>query len=102
MMDTATAHNLWNELHMQSERLKVDLDQERFFANWFNKVKSALGCTSCWKKIEWFCQRWPVLYGSCFWLWSICLHDYVNKELGKPLFYPNLTLAPLTQKGMIQ
>jgi len=102
MMHQITAHILWLELHTEAKRLKSNLAQKMFMLAWMAEAKASLGCSSCWQKVEWFCQHWPVAYGKDLWLWSICLHDYVNKELGKPLFYPQLTLAPLTRKGIIQ
>lgn len=102
MIDANTARHFWNELHTNAKGLKSNLDQKRFMANWLLDVEAALGCSSCWGKVKRFCARWPVAYGEELWLWSICLHDYVNKEMGRPLFYPDITLAPLKQKGIIQ
>lgn len=102
MMHITVAHALWSELHAESKELRSELAQMMFMTRWLEEAKACLGCSSCWQKVERFCTLWPVAYGEDLWLWSICLHDYVNKEMGKPLFYPDLTLAPLTAKGIVQ
>lgn len=102
MINVAVTRQLWHELHTRAECWKFDLDQKTFVANWLSDVEDTLGCASCWSKVKLFCKLYPVDYGQELWLWSICLHDYVNKEMGHPLFYPDLTLAPLRLKGLIQ
>ncbi len=109
MMDVTRARQLWHDLHhfadiaaIYVDNVEVDLDQQGFMSNWFAHVKATLECSSCWRKVEYFCRLWPVAYGDGLRLWSICLHDYVNKELGRPLYHPDLTLAPLTEKGIVQ
>lgn len=101
-MDLPTAHRLWSELHTAAKELKTGLDQISFMAKWAIEAEAALGCGSCWKRVKWFCSKYPITYGSELWLWTICLHDFVNKEVGRPLFYPDLTLARLKLKGIIQ
>lgn len=101
-MDALIGRALWFELHSKAGELKVDLGQISFMADWSARAEAALGCRSCWWKVERFCKLWPIAYGADFYLWSICLHDYVNKELGRPFFFPELTLAPMTAKGIIQ
>jgi len=101
-MHIDVAHALWSELHAHAKELQSPTAQRMFLTRWLAEAKAVSGCTSCWKKVERFCQLWPVDYGDGLWLWTICLHDYVNKDLGKPLFYPQLTLAPLLEKGIIQ
>lgn len=100
MMSPQTGNALWAQLHLVAKQTTAR--QEVFFPVWMDRVKFNLGCVSCGKKLDWFCKLWPVAYGKEFWLWSICLHDYVNKEMGRPLFHPDLTLAPLRSKGLIQ
>lgn len=102
MIDVAVARRLWSELHTAAKGLKSNLDQISFMVKWMDEAKDAIECTSCWAKVKRFCGLWPIAYGEELWLWSICLHDYVNKELGRPLFRPDLTLAPLLAKGIIQ
>lgn len=101
-MHVDVAHALWIELHAHAKELQSETAQRMFMTRWLAEAEKATGCTSCWKKVERFCRLWPVAYGAGLWLWSVCLHDYVNKELGKGLFYPQLTLAPLFAKGIIQ
>ncbi len=100
MMDTQTGRILWYQLHCAADNNMIA--QKGFIPVWLDRVKFNLGCTSCYKKLEWFMSKWPPEYGKGFDLWVTCLHDYMNKELGKPLFAPHLTLEPLTQKGIIQ
>lgn len=93
---------MWQELHEFAGIKKDILDQISFVENWLQAVHEEIDCNSCWWKVRNFCRLWPVAYGEDLYLWSICLHDYVNKEMGKPLFYPDLTLAPLKARGIIQ
>lgn len=102
MTDVAKTRALWLELHEFAKKVKVRHDQLSFIAVWLRDTHDALDCGSCWNKLVWFCKKWPIAYGEEFYLWSICLHDYVNKEMGRPLFYPELTLAPLTARDIIQ
>ena len=90
---------LWIELH---EGVKVSLDQKMFVSAWLTKAKGLLGCSSCWIKVNRFLKLWPVDSIENGVLWAACLHDFVNKELGKPLHLPNITLAPLRQRGIFQ
>lgn len=101
-MDASRGRQLWRVLHLYASHPNVSLDQQIFFSEWLAEVQKSLGCESCFKKVVWFQVKWPVDYGENFYLWSICLHDYVNKELGRPLFLPNLTLEPLTKRGILQ
>lgn len=102
MMDVAKARRLWIDLHDFAQRVKVRHDQLSFMDNWLNEAHSIVDCASCWWKVVRFCNLWPIEYGDGLYLWSICLHDYVNKELGRVLFYPDLTLEPLIKRGIIQ
>lgn len=102
MMHVTIAHMLWSELHSMAREEISPSSQRMFMQRWLEETKALAACPSCWWKVERFCTHWPVAYGADLWLWSVCLHDYVNKELGKPLFYPELTLAPLTAKGILQ
>lgn len=102
MIDVQKTRWLWSELHEFANKVKVGQDQLLFMSTWLHKSFMALGCVSCWFKVKRFCDLWPIAYGEELYLWSICLHDYVNKEMGKPLFYPELTLAPLRAKGILQ
>lgn len=101
MMDQATARRMWYCLHRFARREKARVNQVAFVEKWLSDVEAKLGCTSCFWKVKRFCDLWPVAYGEELWLWSICLHDYVNKELGRSLFHPDITLAPLMAKGII-
>ena len=100
MINVEKARWLWKELHEFNS--KVSLDQVSFMCQWLPSVKFLLGCESCFRKLEYFMRLWPVEYGEGFQTWGICLHDYVNKELGRNLFYPDLTRPLLAAKGIIQ
>ena len=100
MMRAEVGNALWESLH-QAARFTV-AEQQTFFPSWLEMVRAQLGCKSCEWKLDRFMRLWQVDYGEGFYMWSICLHDYVNKELGKGLFFPNLTLAPLAYYGIIQ
>ncbi len=102
MMHADTGRALWFAIHNYAELIKDEQRQREVFALWVKDVELTIGCKSCFKKLERFMKLWPVAYGEGLYLWSICLHDFVNKELGRKLFYPELTLAPLMQKGIIQ
>lgn len=102
MIDALKTRKLWYELHTFAKEIKVSSAQLSFVENWLQRAHATLGCPSCWWKVRNFCRAWPVSYGDDLYLWSICLHDYVNKEMGKALFYPELTLAPLRLRGIIQ
>jgi len=101
MMEAITGRILWEQLHHIMPRMHVK-GQRIAFEQWLRRVKFNMGCTTCFKKVEWFMEKWPVEFGTGFIQWGTCLHDYVNKELGKPLWAPHLTLEPLTKKGIIQ
>lgn len=101
-MTAATGQELWRKIHIFAKGSKSVLEQELFFSYWMAEVHSGIGCESCFKKIGFFLKQWPTDFGKGFHLWSMCLHEYVNKELGKPMFAPNLTLAPLRNRGIIQ
>lgn len=100
-MHATEGRRLWKGLHTFAENVFDGNTQRMFFSLWFSEVEGALGCSSCFRKLKWFREKWPEDYGQGFGLWSQCLHDYVNKELGKPLFLPDLTLAPLRLRGII-
>lgn len=102
MMDANRGRRLWQILHLYAKHQKSGLDQQIFYSEWLAEVKKEIGCESCFNKVVWFVKKWPVDYGEGFYLWSICLHDYVNKELGRKLFFPELTLEPLRKYGIIQ
>lgn len=93
---------LWSALHVAGKDLISSNSQKIFFECWIFQVEGDIGCETCFKKLQWFLKMWPVDYGEGFYLWGICLHDFVNKELGRPFFYPNLTLEPLRGRGIIQ
>lgn len=100
MMDALTGRILWFQLHTAG---KWSSDKQRAFLYvWLERVKFNLGCSTCFKKVDWFISKWEPEYGKGFDMWAMCLHDYVNKELGKPLFAPHLTLEPLAKRGIIQ
>lgn len=101
-MTAIEGRRLWGELHEFARGSKLRHDQLTFFPRWLAEVEQTLGCVSCFWKVERFCKLWPVAYGEEFELWATCLHDYVNKEMGRNLVYPDLTLAPLKAKGIIQ
>lgn len=101
MIDPTTGRLLWAQLHMFAAQRASDA-QKAFLPVWLERVKFNLGCVSCYKKTERFISLWPPDFGKGFELWANCLHDYVNKELGKPLWAPHLTLEPLKLKGIIQ
>lgn len=100
MMHVDTARGLWAALHRYSQ--KSEREQRIDFHFWLIEVESTIGCETCFRKLQWFLKMWPVEFGEHFWLWSICLHDFVNKQLGRKLFYPDLTVEPLTAKGIFQ
>lgn len=100
MMDARTGRFLWEQLHFHFP--KYIGSQGVAFHLWLDRVKFNLGCNACYKKLEWYVIKWPPEFGKGFELWAMCLHDYVNKELGKPLFAQHLTLEPLTRKGILQ
>lgn len=103
MIDAIKARVLWYELHLFQSGQKIDLDQQKtFFAGWLVRVENLLDCSTCFRKLKWFLSKWPVDYGEGFHTWGICLHDFVNKQLGRKLFYPEISLAPLTKHGIIQ
>lgn len=101
-MTAATGQELWRKIHAFAKSTKSVSEQELFFSYWMLEVHSSIGCETCFKKVVRFLKLWPADFGKGFHLWSICLHEYVNKELAKPMFAPNLTLAPLRQRGIIQ
>lgn len=102
MIDTDKARMLWGELHSFGKQEHTLSQQMLFFAEWLASVEAMLGCATCFKKVKLFLSKWPVDYGEGFHLWGICLHDYVNKDLGRNLFYPQFTIAPLTSRGILQ
>lgn len=102
MMQVSTGRMLWGVLHEYSENPGNAQHKQAFLEQWFTQVKESLGCASCFKKLERFQRLWPTPDGEELYLWGLCLHDYVNKELGKPLHFPESTLAPLKQKGIVQ
>lgn len=99
-MNAHTGRELWKQLH-EIPLAGVSF-QEYIFPLWMESVKALLECPSCFRKIIFFLRKWPVEYGEGFDLWAKCLHDYVNKELGKPLFFKELTLEPLKERGIVQ
>lgn len=99
MIDANKARLLWHELH---EFMGTEDQQKAFFSAWLSRVELMLGCASCFKKVRQFVSYWPVDYGEGFHFWGICLHDSVNKDLGRSLFYPEITVAPLTRRGILQ
>ena len=102
MIDITKARKAWADLHEIGLAVDSPSSQRVFMLDWFRYVRDVIDCQSCLWKLALFLDRWPVEYGEGFYLWGVCLHDYVNKELGKKLFYPELTLAPLTKKGILQ
>lgn len=100
MMDAPTGRILWLQLHGAAKWNSTK--QRAFLYIWQERVKFNLGCNTCYKKVDYFISKWPPEFGNGFDLWATCLHDYINKELGKPFFAPHLTVVPLTQKGIIQ
>lgn len=98
-MDALAGRMLWKRLHEFAEE---GIYAGRFFEKWMLEVKANIGCETCFKKLVWFLKKWPVDYGNGFQLWAFCLHDFINKELGKPLHFPELTLDPLIIRGIIQ
>lgn len=103
MIDASKGRALWGELHAVGRREKINLAQQKaFFAAWLMKVETLLTCQSCFRKLSFFVSKWPVDYGEGFHVWGICLHDYVNKELGRDLFHPEISIALLTRRGIIQ
>lgn len=102
MMTAATGRELWKKIHSFSKGSTSVSEQEVFFSYWMAEVESALSCKSCFQKVKWFLKQWPVSFGGNFHLWILCLHDYVNKEMGKPYHFPHLTLDLLTQHGIVQ
>lgn len=98
MIDVFVARRLWEQLHTFARGQKIS--QDLFLNAWLADVQSMLNCETCFKKLVRFVQLWPP--DSDLNLWAICLHDYVNKEMGKPLFFPELTLAPLFKRGITQ
>lgn len=99
-MNALGGQKLWGELH-QAATLSPS-DQLMFFTFWLNQVREELGCVSCYRKLTWFLGMWQPDFGEGFKLWGFCLHDFVNKELGKPFFHPEVTLDPLTRRGIIR
>ncbi len=102
MTDVSQSRKLWRQLHHFGLLDYDPKDQEAFFTEWVQSVSNVIQCTTCFRKLLFFLNHWPVDYGEGFYLWGLCLHDYINKELGKPLFYPNSTLEPLRLHGIIQ
>jgi len=102
MMQPHAGRWLWWQLHTFTEKIDQSPEQRKaWLANWFATVKKLLGCDSCYKKLERFCNLWePPLNGDLH-AWGMCLHDYVNHELGRGLAYPELTLAPLKERGIV-
>lgn len=98
-MDAKAGNELWKQLHEFAETRRY---AGLFFEKWMLEVKANIGCETCFKKLHWFLKKWPVDYGNGFQLWAWSLHDFVNKELGRPLYYPEKTLEPLMQRGIIQ
>lgn len=102
MINPVKGAELWKLLHETAKEEKDTVKQHNFMCSWWLKVEYLLGCASCFRKLKRFIDRWPVDFGEGFYLWTICLHDFVNKEMGRKLFYPKFTLAPLTERGIIQ
>ncbi len=101
MINVLIARELWRQLHIFAGLKKPLRAQEVFLGDWLENVEAQLDCGSCFRKVKRFLKLWPIEYGEGLWLWSVCLHDYVNKELGRALFLPHLTLAPLRTRGII-
>lgn len=102
MIDITKSRELWRQLHEFGTSNDTPKEQNEFILEWICSVKKLIRCKSCFRKLVVFLLRWPVEYGEGFYLWGLCLHDYINKELGKRLFYSQLTLTPLMGKGIIQ
>jgi hypothetical protein len=101
-MDARKGQELWKRLHDFAQANESSPQaQESFFVDWFLEVEAAIGCASCYRKLFRFVKFWPPDFGGNFYFWTICLHDYVNKELGKPLHFPELTIAPLRLIGLM-
>lgn len=98
-MNQVVGRLLWQELHHVAQRPIAH--QQVYFPRWANKVSFA-GCSTCSIHLRKFVEKWPPDFGKGFKLWAMCFHDYVNKQMAKPLFAPHLTLAPLKEHGIIQ
>jgi len=101
MMEAEKGRELWASLHTFAGMRETPDMQLVFMEDWLAKVGVAMGCPTCFHKVVRFTRRWAPDYGEGFETWAFCLHDYINKELGKKMFKPELTLALLLQKGII-
>jgi hypothetical protein len=100
MIDVFQARALWGELHSHSS--KSNHDQVLFLSSWLKRVREILTCSTCYAKVERFKNLYQPDYGEGFHFWGVCLHDFVNRELGRPLHRPDLTIPVLTSKGIFQ
>lgn len=102
MMQQSTGRLLWGVLHEFASNHSTLAQRRVFLSSWFQQVKQHLGCATCFKKLERFQKHWHFDQAEDFYIWTVCLHDYVNKELGKPLYRPKYTLVLLKRKGIVQ
>jgi hypothetical protein len=68
---------LWEELHTKES------PTEEWFKDWLSRIPR-YGC-SCSKDFQAILEAIPVDYRN-FFVWSVRVHNEVNKKLGKPTF----------------
>ena len=98
-MNAVQGRTLWIALHAAAQMEATPESRERFHAVWRELVRENLPCASCFRKLEYFERKWPPDTAD-FYTWSLCLHDFVNQQLGRPLFHPQITREPLRARGL--
>lgn len=94
-MNPAVGSALWTLLHAFAKaypNVATEDDKARALG-WLDKwgelvEQNAIGCGSCHRKWALLIERNPPsLSGStAFYHWTVAVHDWINRELGKPLF----------------
>lgn len=89
-MTHTTGRELWQRLHAHADSYDPSkrLETLNWLASWGREVEAASDkCRSCFTKWQRLCERHPPDLGSRedFQRWTIAAHDWINRELGKPM-----------------
>lgn len=90
-MNHTTGRELWKRLHAHADRYDPSnrLGTLNWLTSWGNEVEAASDkCRSCFTKWQRLCERHPPDLESReeFQQWAIAAHDWVNRQIGKPLY----------------
>lgn len=100
-MNPATGNALWLMLHgyaLEYPEMADDAAKAAagaFLAEWSQSVaEHSTKCGSCHKKWCLLVSRHPpdMAGRDAFWKWTVAAHDWVNRELGKPIHATTISL----------